>query len=69
MNFENLETRMGCSSAKPVPTLYDEIGGTKALDATVELFYVKVLENEKLAPFFEKVSMPVLKNHQKRFLV
>ena len=64
---------MGCvftKSEAPMKeqTLYDQLGA-EALNEVVELFYVKVLENEKLAPFFEHVSMPILKNHQKRFLI
>eukprot|EP00486_Rosalina_sp_Unknown_P000718 CAMPEP_0201569794 /NCGR_PEP_ID=MMETSP0190_2-20130828/11688_1 /ASSEMBLY_ACC=CAM_ASM_000263 /TAXON_ID=37353 /ORGANISM="Rosalina sp." /LENGTH=147 /DNA_ID=CAMNT_0047992545 /DNA_START=39 /DNA_END=482 /DNA_ORIENTATION=+ len=66
---------MGCvftsSESEPEPamkiSLYDQLGAD-AINTVVDLFYVKVLENEKLSPFFAKIEMSILKNHQKRFL-
>jgi hemoglobin len=49
-------------------TLYDRIGGEPALNAAVERFYVKVLADPMLAPFFKDIYMPRLKTHQFAFL-
>jgi hemoglobin len=49
-------------------TLYDQIGGKPAISAAVERFYVRVLADPMLAPFFEKVDIPRLKAHQLAFL-
>ena len=38
-------------------TLYDKLGGPEALEAAVDLFYEKVLADERLAPFFEGTNM------------
>lgn len=49
-------------------TLYDRIGGEPAVIAAVELFYVRVLADPLLAPFFRGVEMARLKAHQFAFL-
>ena len=62
------------SSAEPAaPTagndsIFEQIGGDAAVDAAVELFYGKVLDDEKLSPFFEGVDLDRLRNMQKTFL-
>lgn len=41
----------------PSNTLYDKLGGPEALEAAVDLFYDKVLADERLKGFFEGTNM------------
>lgn len=41
----------------PNVTLYDKLGGPEALEAAVDLFYEKVLADERLKGFFEGTNM------------
>ena len=43
---------------------YDTIGGGPAVSAVVNDFYVRVLGDPQLAPYFEEVDMARLKRHQ-----
>ena len=38
-------------------TLFDQIGGEAAVDAAVDLFYKKVLADDRIKHFFEGVDM------------
>lgn len=49
-------------------TLYDRIGGQTAVRGAVEEFYIRVLSDPMLAPFFKNVHMTRLKAHQLAFL-
>ncbi len=49
-------------------TLYEKIGGKAAVDAAVELFYKKVLADDRISDFFTGVDVPQLIKHQKLFL-
>ena len=49
-------------------SLYDKLGGGAAIDAAVELFYQKVLADNRIKHFFEGVDMQKQASHQKRFL-
>ena len=49
-------------------TIYDRIGGEPAVNAAVERFYVRVLADPMLAPFFTDVNIERLKGHQFAFL-
>ncbi|MEM1303429.1 MAG: group 1 truncated hemoglobin [Planctomycetota bacterium] len=49
-------------------TLYEKIGGAAAVDAAVDLFYVKVLADDRIKHFFEGVDMTRQAQHQKMFL-
>lgn len=49
-------------------SLYQKVGGKAALDAAVELFYTKVLADERVKEFFEDVNMKKQRNKQKEFL-
>jgi hemoglobin len=49
-------------------TIYDEIGGAPAVNAAVEAFYSRVLADPSLAPYFEGISVPRLKGHQRAFI-
>ena len=52
-----------------VPSLYERIGGMGTIDAVVEVFYRKVLADERLSGFFENVDMDVLRGHQTAFIM
>lgn len=49
-------------------SLYERLGGEKAVDAAVELFYRKVLADGRIARFFEGVDMDQQLAKQKSFL-
>lgn len=49
-------------------TLYERIGGEAAIDAAVDLFYARVLADERIKHFFNDVDMEKQIGHQKRFL-
>ena len=48
-------------------TLFDRIGGASAVDEMVDAFYVRVLADHELRPFFDGVSIDRLRNMQKEF--
>ena len=49
-------------------SLYQKIGGKKAMNAAVDLFYTKVLADKTVNFFFEDVNMKRQHNKQKDFL-
>ncbi len=49
------------------PTLYDRIGGEKTVEALVDVFYERVLDDDELKPFFEDTSMDKLRRMQHEF--
>jgi len=49
-------------------SLYQRIGGKAALEAAVDLFYVKVLADERVNFWFDDVNMRVQHARQKEFL-
>lgn len=49
-------------------SLYTQIGGQKAIDAAVDLFYKKVLADKKVNHFFEDINMKRQVKRQKQFL-
>ena len=49
-------------------TIYERIGGEAAIDAAVDLFYVKVLADDRIKHFFEGIPMERQHDHQKKFL-
>ncbi len=49
-------------------SLYHRIGGKAAVDATVELFYTKVLADDRVSFFFDDVNMDRQRNRQKSFI-
>ena len=51
-----------------IMSLYDEIGGAAAVHAAVGRFYIKLLGDPLLAPFFEGVSMERQRAKQVAFL-
>lgn len=56
------------STAEANKTLYERIGGEAAVDAAVDLFYRKVLSDERINSFFEGVDMEKQAQKQKAFL-
>lgn len=50
-------------------TLYERIGGAPAVKAAVDIFYGKVLADERIAHFFEGVDMANQAGKQRAFLV
>ena len=55
------------AQAKP-DSIYHRLGGQAAIDAAVELFYVKVLADESVNHFFDDVNMNKQRAKQKAFL-
>lgn len=49
-------------------TLYDKLGGEPAVNAAVDIFYRKVLTDERINRFFENVDMEKQAAKQKAFL-
>ena len=49
-------------------TLYDRLGGAPAMEAAVDIFYRKVLVDERINRFFEDVDMDRQAAKQKAFL-
>ncbi|KAF0192812.1 MAG: hypothetical protein FD165_582 [Gammaproteobacteria bacterium] len=49
-------------------TLFDKLGGEKAVDAAVDIFYRKVLSDDRINKFFADVDMDKQAAKQKAFL-
>ena len=49
-------------------TLFEKIGGDAAVDAAVDIFYRKVLADDRISRFFEGVDMEKQAAKQKAFL-
>lgn len=49
-------------------TLFDELGGEGAIEAAVDIFYRKVLSDDRIARFFDGVDMDRQAAKQKAFL-
>ena len=49
-------------------SLYERLGGAAAVDAAVDLFYTKVLADDRIKHFFDGVDMKRQAGHQKAFL-
>lgn len=49
-------------------SIYEQIGGEKAVDAAVEVFYRKVLVDDRIKHFFDDVDMEQQIAKQKAFL-
>lgn len=52
----------------PNATLFQQLGGTPAVDAAVDIFYRKVLNDNRINRFFEGVDMAKQAAKQKAFL-
>lgn len=49
-------------------TLYERLGGNAAIDAAVDIFYRKMLSDEKVNSFFDNTNMDAQIAKQKGFL-
>lgn len=49
-------------------TLFERIGGAGAVNVAVDIFYDKVLADERIKHFFSKTDMKSQRQHQKDFL-
>ncbi|MBD2857456.1 group 1 truncated hemoglobin [Spongiibacter sp. KMU-158] len=49
-------------------TLYERLGGEAAVDKAVDIFYDKVLADDRISGFFENLDMVAQANKQKKFL-
>ncbi|GAA6133443.1 group 1 truncated hemoglobin [Oceaniserpentilla sp. 4NH20-0058] len=49
-------------------SLYEKIGGEKAVEAAVDIFYSKVINDHALSHFFDGISIERQKRMQKSFL-
>ena len=49
-------------------TIYERIGGEGAVDAAVDLFYRKVLTDDRVSEFFDDTDMDEQRAKQKSFL-
>jgi hemoglobin len=65
--FADAESRMKFNEARK-KSLYDQLGGKAAIDAAVDLFYVKVLADDRIKHFFDDVNMSRQRRKQKEFL-
>ena len=62
--MHNMETILSTEEA----TLYQQLGGDAAVDAAVDIFYRKVLSDDRISSFFEGVDMDRQAAKQKAFL-
>lgn len=49
-------------------TLYEQLGGAEAIDAAVDIFYRKMLSDDRVAGFFDDTDMEAQAAKQKGFL-
>ncbi|MDR0481436.1 MAG: group 1 truncated hemoglobin [Gallionellaceae bacterium] len=49
-------------------SVYDQIGGAAAVDAAVDIFYRKVLQDDRIKHYFDGVDMSKQSAKQKAFL-
>ena len=52
----------------PAQSLYEQLGGEAAVDAAVDVFYRKVLSDDRVSRFFDDVDMDIQIAKQKAFL-
>src|ERR1700712_154519 len=50
------------------PTLFEQLGGQAAVEAAVDIFYRKVLSDDRVSRFFDDVDMDRQRGKQKAFL-
>ncbi|MEO9803237.1 MAG: group 1 truncated hemoglobin [Reichenbachiella sp.] len=49
-------------------TLFEKIGGMNAVNAAVDIFYDKVLEDSRISHFFKNINIEAQSGKQKAFL-
>jgi hemoglobin len=64
------ETESSCcgGTADATPSLFEQLGGEGAVNAAVDIFYRKVLNDDRINRFFEGVDMDTQAAKQKAFL-
>ena len=55
-------------SSTPTQSLYEQLGGEPAVNAAVDVFYRKVLSDDRVSDFFDDVDMDRQIAKQKAFL-
>jgi hemoglobin len=58
------EPAVSANGQSAQPSLYETIGGGDALRLAVDRFYVAVLDDPQLAPYFEGKDVAAIKRHQ-----
>ena len=48
-------------------SIFERIGGTPAVHATIEIFYQKTLSDDKIKGFFKNADLEKVKAHQRDF--
>ena len=56
------------TASGPNQTLYEQLGGEAAVDAAVDVFYRKVLSDDRVSRFFDDIDMDRQIAKQKSFL-
>jgi hemoglobin len=51
-----------------VASIYEQIGGTAAVSATVDELYARVLGDPQLAPYFAEIDMDRQRHHMRAFI-
>lgn len=51
-------------TAATAPSYYDRLGGAPTIKEAVERFYVRLLDDPELAPYFADTDLAKLKRHQ-----
>ena len=54
--------------ATPTLSLFEQIGGQPAVEAAVDIFYRKVLSDDRISRFFDDIDMDRQRAKQKAFL-
>ncbi|MBN4078360.1 Hpt domain-containing protein, partial [Nitrospina gracilis] len=65
---ENVKASPNNGKGTKPASLFERIGGQEAIDATVNVFYTKVLNDNRINHFFENTDLNYLFNKQKAFL-
>jgi hemoglobin len=56
------------TSTSTASSLFEQLGGAAAVDAAVDIFYRKVLTDDRVSRFFDDVDMDRQRGKQKAFL-
>lgn len=59
---------MALSAEESNKSLFERLGGKDAVNAAVDIFYDKIMADDRINYFFEGIDMPKQRAHQKAFL-
>lgn len=62
------QSSTAAATEAPAPSLYEQLGGEAAVNAAVDIFYRKVLADDRISHFFDDVDMEKQAAKQKAFL-